>query len=184
MFLKNIQYRVLLEVTHLLRIFWRSTKLVSAFVRSRILKVWINQLILLVMYDRKLIFGRKIEIKYLFLYFFWLFAPLSLFLIFSPFRIDDKLEELGNFLVFTLVIKDHFQKLRKLNFSRLIFVNWINKLFNFFSRFHKSYADEKFFELVDCYWTGFAVVHGVETFFHLFSLIVIKINKILFALFG
>ena len=110
--------------------------------------------------------------------------PFYLLLIFFPVRFDDLFEELDDLLIFSLVIEDHFQELRELYFPRFVFIDGIYQEFNLLSGLHEADADEKLLEFVDTDRAISLNIHGVETGFQLFALILVEIDEIGLSFFG
>ena len=116
----------------------RRVELVSILMERRLFIGTVKWHILLVMNQWHFLFGgRELEIfRFRTGFGLWLFAPFYLLLVFCSFWINDEFEELNDFLVFSFVIENHFEKFRELNFSWLVLVNRVNELFDLFSGFH------------------------------------------------
>jgi len=143
MFFKDIQSRILFGVLCIVETLWRRIKLVPVLMKWWLFEIRLVENVLLIMDHRNLLFWWwRLNIFAFGSWFaFGLFAPLYLVLILFPVRIDDELEKLNDFLVFSLVIQNHFKKLREFYFSWFVLVNRVDELFDFLSRIHKTNTD-------------------------------------------
>lgn len=95
---------------------------------------------------------------------------------------NNSLKKLNNLLILSLIIDNHGQKLLKLNLPTLIFINRIDKCFNFLSIFWQPNRKQQLFQLINTNAPTSFLIQWVEIHLHLLSFIIIKVYQIFFAL--